>query len=85
MVGKVGHTRQSRQVQLWNQPGKSGAGLGDPLGIRWGSVGDPRGILSKNGDPHLGGPSSNGGSSVTTEPFYKIKKGDWMSKMGSGC
>ena len=41
MVGKVGHTRQSRQVQLWNQPGKSGAGLGDPLGIRGGSKGDP--------------------------------------------
>ena len=41
MVGKVGHTRQSRQVQLWNQPGKSGAVLGDPLGIRGGSKGDP--------------------------------------------
>ena len=37
------------------------------------------------GDPHLGGPSSNGGSSVSTEPFYKIikrgldvKDGKWM-------
>ena len=32
------------------------------------------------GDPHLGGPSSNGGSSVTTEPLdvKDGKDGKWM-------
>ena len=36
-------------LKAGSEAGKSCAGLGEPLGIRWGSVGDPRGILSKNG------------------------------------
>ena len=58
---------------------------GDPMGIRWGSKGDP---CNKLGDPHFLPCAGLGfweGSGRTTERFYNIRKeNQGSSVLGSG-